>query len=120
MFTPTTTPTTYEDMNASRSSYQEARITYQRTYFNFLSTILEELGFRNKLVQLKESGLRGQFQVSETPYLTQPWEIKFYPCKKSDGDISMKSKYLVKFRPWDEKTLLEQLKGLAEVVGDLP
>ena len=112
--------TTYEEMEASRNSYNEALYSFGRNYHDFLSTILEEVGFRNKLVQLKDSNIKGQFKVDSTPYTRQPWEIKFHPCKKSDGSISLKSKYLNKFRSWDEKTLAEQLKDLAEVVGDLP
>ena len=112
--------TTYEEMKASRESYNEALISFGRTYHDFLSTILEEVGFRNKLVQLKDSKIKGQFKTASTPYTRQPWEIKFYPCKKSDGSISLNSKYLNNFRSWDEQTLAEQLRDLAEVVGDLP
>lgn len=112
--------TTYEEMESSRKGYNEALSSFGKTYFNFLNTILEEVGFRNKLVKLKDSNMEGQFKVDSSPYTRQPWEIKFYPCRKSDGAISMKSKYLGKFRSWDEKTLAEQLREIAEVVGDLP
>lgn len=111
--------TTYEDMNKSRTSFQEARSEYSKVYFNFQSTILEEVGFRNKLVRLKD-GTMGQFKVDADPYSARPWTIKFFPLRKSDGLVSLKAKFLHNFYPWDEKTLAQQLKNLAEVVGDLP
>ena len=112
--------TTYEEMDKSRTTYQESYRQYKKSYFNFLNTVLEETGFRDKLVQLKDTNIRGQFRVDDNPYTSQPYEIKFFPCRKSDGQISLKSKYLNNIRPWDEKTLVEQLKNIAEVVGDLP
>ena len=112
--------TTYEEMDKSRATYQKAYREYKKTYFNFLSTVLEEAGFLNKLVELKDSDIRGQFKVDDNPYTTQPYEIKFFPCRKSDGQISLKSKYIGKIRPWQENTLVQQLKDVAEVVGDLP
>lgn len=111
---------TYEDMNKSRTTFQEARESFRITYYHFLSTILTEVGFNNKLVRLKRCGTLGQFQVYEDQYSARPWVIKFFPCKKSDGHISMKSKYLHDFTPWNEQTLAQQLKDIAEVVGDLP
>ena len=113
--------TTYEEMDKSRNIYNDAFRDYTKTYFNFLSTVLEEVGFRNKLVQLKDKNIKGQFKVEYSSYPTrQPCEIKFFPCRKSDGQISEKSKYISNFRPWDESTLAEQLREIAEVVGDLP
>ena len=112
--------TTYEEMVASRKSYNEAFDSFGKSYFSFLHTILEEVGFTDKLVKLKSSNVKGQFKIDSTPYSRQPWEIKFHPVRHSDGSISIKSKYLNEFRSWDEKTLSEQLKDIAEVVGDLP
>ena len=112
---------TYEDMIKSRTAFQEARESFRITHYHFLSTILDEVGFSHKLVRLKQDGTLGQFQVYEETYSAiRPWTIKFFPCRKSDGQISMKSKYLRDFSPWNEQTLAQQLKDIAEVVGDLP
>lgn len=110
---------TYEDMNKSRTSFQEARSEYTKVYFNYLSTILEEVGFRNKLVRLKD-GTMGQFKVDYESYSTRPSTIKFFPMRKSNEGISLRAKILSNFYPWNEQTLAQQLKDIAEVVGDLP
>ena len=113
--------TTYEDMNEARSAYQKARSDFNAVYFNYLSTILEESGVRNKLVRLKD-GTQGQFKVADdnAPYTSKPWAIKFFPCRKSDGLISTKTRFIPGFYSWEESRLVEQLKEICEVVGDLP
>ena len=110
---------TYEDMKNARSAFLESQITFNKVYHGYLSSILEESGMHNKLVQLAD-GTRGQFLVSDDPYTNRPWSIKFFPVRKVDGKISQKSKYVPGFYSWEESTLVEQLKNLAVVVGDLP
>lgn len=112
--------TTREEMEETRKVFEEARSKYTLAYHNFLETILSEAGVRNKLVEIKSSGLRGQFKVSVEPYLPRPWTIKFFPVRKTYEGISMKSKNIPTFYPWEESTLVEQLKNLCVVVGDLP
>ena len=109
-----------EEMEQVRVSYNEAWKKYCNTHFNFLTTILKEAGFYNKLVKLKDSELRGQFKVSTEPYGNIPWTIKFFPERTTYKGISSKSKNVRNFYPWQEDTLVEQLKEIAEVVGDLP
>ena len=109
-----------EDMEDARSKYQEARTKYSHAYFNFLTTVLDDAGVLNKLVKLKGSDLKGQFKVSDEPYLPRPWTIKFFPVRKTYEGISMKSKNIPNFYPWNEDTLVQQLKDICEVVGDLP
>lgn len=111
--------TTYDDMNKARSAFQEARSEFSKVYYNYLSTILEEAGFRNKLARLKKDGTLGQFKIASDPYTDRPWSIQFYPCRKSDGQISLKTKY-VGLYSWHEGELVQQLENIAEVVGDLP
>ena len=112
--------TTREEMEKTRKEYQEARVEYGKAYFNFLSTILSESGMYNKLVQLKGSGEKGQFKVDVESYSARPWTIKFFPMRKTYEGISMRAKILHNFYPWNEDTLVQQLKDIAEVVGDLP
>ena len=111
---------TYEEMNKARNTYQESFREYKKTYYDFLVSVLEEVGFTDKLVQLKDRDLKGQFKIVEVDYVRQPFEIKFFPCRQSDGKISLKSKYINKLHSWNESTLVEQLKNIAEVVGDFP
>ena len=113
------TPVTYEDMKNARNVFLESQITFNKVYYGYLSTILEEAGFLDKLVKLAD-GTQGQFRVSDDPYPNRPWSIKFFPVRKIDGKISCKSKFVPGFYSWEESTLIEQLKNLAEVVGDLP
>lgn len=112
---------TYEEMNEARSVYTDARSKYVYTHHNFLTTILKEAGVYKKLVEIKGSRLRGEFQVSCEAYdTTRPWTIKFFPVRKTYEGISMKSKNIPNFYPWQENTLVQQLKDICEVVGDLP
>lgn len=108
---------TYEEMNQARRDFEDARIEFSKKYYDFLSTCIENAGFKNKLVQLKETDIRGVFKVDSESSTRQPWAIKFFPLTKN-GDVSMKSKYLHNFCSWHENTLTEQLLNLAEVVGE--
>ena len=110
----------YEEMEQSKLAYQEAWIKYNHTYFNFLTTVLKEAGVYKKLVNVKKFDLQGQFKVTDNPYTSQPWRIAFFPVKKVNGGISSKTKYLGNFNSWRDDTLVQQLKDIAEVVGDLP
>ena len=114
--------TTFEEVQASRVAKQEAEVSFFKTYLNYLNSALSEVGFRNKLVRLKaggHKGLEGQFRVIESGFPFHPYEVKFYPRRKSDGGISEKSKWIGLYS-WDEEHLAENLKSIAEVVGDLP
>ena len=113
---------TREDMEESRVKYDKARKEYSNMYFNYLTTVLYDAGVYNKLVEIKCGNLilRGQFKVSVEPYLPRPWTIKFFPVRKTYEGISMKSKNIPNFYPWQEDTLVQQLKDICEVVGDLP
>ena len=112
--------TAREEMLRSRLEFEEARSHYNQVYYEFLSNILVEAGVANKLVELKGSLLRGQFKVSDEPYLPRPWTIKFFPIRKTYEGISMKSKQIPNFYPWNEETLVQQLQSICVVVGDLP
>ena len=106
---------TYEEMIDARSDFEGARMTFYQKYHDFLKGCIEKAGFTNKLVQLKDSTIRGQFKIAQNISTRQPWEIKFYPLTKN-GEVSMRSKYLPRFYSWQENTLTEQLISLAEVV----
>ena len=108
---------TYDEMNTARRTFEDARIEYCHKYHDFLKGCVEKAGFTNKLVQLKDSTIRGVFKVCSDSSL-QPWAIKFFPLTKN-GDVSMRSKYLPRFYSWKEDTLTEQLLNLAEVVGEV-
>lgn len=110
-------PVTYKEMNQARDEFSTARQEFNRKYYDFLKTALEEAGFLNKLVRIKDKDLTGQFKISDSPSSRQPWEIKFYPLTKS-GEVSMKSKYLNNFNSWKENELVEQMLKIAEVVGE--
>lgn len=109
-----------EEMEQTRLAFQEARTRYSHAYFNYLTTVLKEAGVYKKLVRIKGSDQLGQFKVADNPYTPQPWKISFFPVKKINGGISMKTKHLHNFDSWREDSLVQQLKGIAEVVGDLP
>lgn len=111
--------TTFEEVQASRLVKQEAEFAFKRTCFNYFNSALAEVGFRNKLVRLKKDGKEGQFKVDESGNPLYPYEIKFFPRRKTDGGISEKSRWVGLFT-WDEEHLAEKLKDFAEVVGDLP
>ena len=111
---------TRDEMEQTRLAYQEARTKYSHAYFNFLSTVLKDAGVYNKLVKIKGDDLLGQFKVSDEPYNNRPWTIKFFPMRKTYEGISMKSKTLRNFYPWNEDTLVKQLQDICTVVGDLP
>lgn len=108
---------TYEEMNDARGEFQEARTKFSLKYHDFLTTAIENAGFLNKIVQIKDTGVRGQFKVSSNISTRQPWEIKFHPLTKS-GEVSMKSKYLHNFYSWKEDELTEQMLKIAEVVSN--
>ena len=108
---------TYDEMNKARSDFEDARREYNSKYYDFLKGCIKKAGFTNKLVQLKDSNIRGVFKVDSDSSLRQPWAIKFFPLTKN-GDVSMRSKYLPRFYSWKEDTLTEQLISLAEVVGE--
>ena len=108
---------TYEEMNQARRDFEDARIEFARKYHDFLSTCIENAGFKNKLVQLKGTDIRGVFKVDSESSTRQPWAIKFFPLTKS-GDVSMRSKHLSRLYSWKEDTLTEQLLNIAEVVGE--
>lgn len=110
---------TYEEMNQARDDFQKARHRFSIKYHDFLTTVLQEAGVYNKLVKIKDIDLIGQFKIDSDICDRVPWSIKFYPLTKS-GKISMKSKYLHNFYSWKEDSFVEQLKNIAEVVGDLP
>lgn len=111
-------PVTYEEMNQARRDFEDAKKEFNRKYYDFLSTCIEDAEFKNKLVQLKETDIRGVFKVDFESSIRQPWLIKFFPLTKS-GDVSMRSKYLRGLCSWREDTLTEQLLNLAEVVGEI-
>lgn len=108
---------TYEEMNKARSDFEDARREFNLKYLDFLKGCIENAGFTNKLVQLKDSTIRGIFKVDSDSSLRRPFTIKFFPLTKN-GDVSMRSKYLPRFYSWEEDTLTEQLISLAEVVGE--
>lgn len=111
---------TYEEMNQARDTFVTARQEFSIKYYDFLTTVLKEAGVCDKLVKIKgERDLIGQFKISSDPYDRRPWEIKFYPITLS-GKVSLKSKYLLDFRSWNEDSLVEQLQKIAEVVGEAP
>lgn len=110
---------TFEEMNQARDKYRVARQEFSLQYLRYLTTVLENAEVLDKLVKIKGKDLTGQFKVADTNSSSQPWEIKFYPLTKN-GEISLRSKYLNGFYSWKEDTLVEQLKNIAEVVGDLP
>lgn len=110
---------TYEEMNLARENYATARQEFSLQYLRFLTTVLEKAGVLDKLVKIKGKDLTGQFKVADTNASRQPWEIRFYPLTKN-GEISLRSKYLNGFYSWKEDTLVEQLKNICEMVGDLP
>lgn len=111
---------TFEEMNQARDNYNKAWSEYKLKSFQFLSTVLIEAGVFHKLVKLKGQNLVGQFQVAEDPYTPRPWTIKFFPMKKTCEEISTRAKILANFFPWQESNLVQQLKEICEVVGDLP
>ena len=113
------TTVTYEEMNQARDNFSKAQMEFKSQYHNFLYTALKETGFCDKLVRVKSNGLLGQFQVVESPYVSRPFEINFYPLTK-EGRVSLRSKYLNNFYRWKEDTLVQQLEEICEVVGDLP
>ena len=111
--------TTYEKVVEAKEAYNKARTEYHNVYYNYLRTVLLDIGFHNKLVRLNGTNILGRFMIDTSPSNYRPYELKFYPLTKK-GTISEKSKYLPNFRPWNELSLREQLCYLAEVVGDLP
>ena len=112
---------TREEMEKARAVYSDARSNYCLVHHKFLTSILKEAGVYEKLVVLKDSSLKGQFQIASESYNTnRPWTIKFFPVRTTYGGISMKSKSIPNFYPWEEDTLVQQLKDICEVVGDLP
>lgn len=110
---------TYEQVTEARQKFKDSRIEYQRKYREFLDSVLEEAGFKNKLVYVHSLEMKGQFLVCDESSDLRPWEIKFHPLTRS-GEVSMKSRYVRDFCSWNEDTLVEQLLKVAEVVGDLP
>ena len=112
-------PVTYEEMNQARDVFRGARQEFSLKYHDFLTTVLKEAGVHKKLVKIKDKDLIGTFMVDTDHYDRAPWSIKFYPLTKS-GEISLRSKYLNNFYSWKEDSFVEQLKNIAEVVGDLP
>lgn len=113
--------TEHEEVVKSREAYLNSRLNYRSTYYNYLNTILSDIGFRNKLVQLNSDGTKGTFKLIETfQYAMCPYTIQFYPCRK-DGTISAKYKYIPNLiNMWDEAHIADNLKRKARVVGDLP
>ena len=109
---------TYEEMNQARRDFEDARKEFNLKYLDFLKGCIENAGFTNKLVQLKDSTIRGVFRVDSYSSTYQPWEIKFYPLTKS-GEVSMKSKFLHNFYSWKEDELTEQMLKIADVVGEV-
>lgn len=113
------TTVTYEEINIARDNFSKAQAEFNSHYYYFLCTVLQEAGVYNKLVRIKSSNVLGQFQVAEEPSVRRPFEINFFPLTK-DGRVSLRSKYLRDFYRWKEDSLVQQLKEIAEVVGDLP
>lgn len=112
---------TREEMEKARATYSDARSNYSLIHHRFLTTVLKEAGVHEKLVELKDSKLRGQFHIASENYNNdRPWTIRFFPVRTTYGGISMKSKHIPNFYPWEEDTLVQQLKDICEVVGDLP
>lgn len=109
---------TYEEMCNAREVYATARQEFSLKYHYFLDTVLSEAGVHNKLVRIKSTGLMGQFKVSHETSSSRPWVINFHPLTK-DGRVSMRSKYLYEFNRWKEDTLIQQLKEICEVIGEV-
>lgn len=112
--------TTYEDMIRARDEFTKSKNAFGEMYYKYLISVLEQAGFNNKLVRVKDSNLMGQFSVEGDSYhYGRPFAIKFFPVTLK-GTISLRSKYLNNLCMWKEDTLVEQLQTIAEVVGDLP
>lgn len=110
----------YEEMIASRNNFKASQSQYRLDYHSFLQGILSRCDVLNKvvLIRTRDSDLVGEFRVEEDCCSSKPYVIKFHPLTKS-GEVSLRSRYLSDFHPWEELTLEEQIRDLVvEVVRD--
>ena len=109
---------TYAEVEEAEHKKKKASVDYAYKLIDYLSTCLQNAGFLNVRVRVKETGVVGVLRVEENHGSTlYPYEIKFYPAKK-DGNISLNSRSVSKFWGWHLKNMPEMLRDLFEVVGD--
>ena len=105
----------YKEVIESRTKFQEARQDFSAKYNAFLVAVLKEAGVYNKIVQLKDSKLRGQFMIeNDNYYSSRPWTIKFHPMRVTCDEVSRRCKYLHNFYPWREDDIVQQIINLVD------
>lgn len=103
----------YEEMMEARIQAEESAKKYTQAYKNFLITCLCEAGFAKKIVRFKKLNILGVLDIESKSYW-RPYEIKFFPLKKSGG-VSAKSKFYGLIR---DESLVEDLTEKFELAGD--
>lgn len=113
LYTETYAVVSYEEMMASKQNLRVVEENFRTTYKNFLVTCLCEMGFWNKRVRFKKTGVEGLLLINERTYY-KPYEIKFYPFIKN-GNISKSPRY---FLYCSDESIIKDLTEAFELVGD--
>lgn len=87
--------TTFEDVQKRKEEMWAAEDAYKKTYLDYLTDILKDVGMLNKPVLCKKLQLRGMIKIVSNDFYSneRPYKFAFHPFKK-DGALSQNARYV--------------------------